>query len=154
MPPFSSTTDVEYDHHETRPQTATTGFASGLMDTILVSKSKLRNWAEMEKAKADAVAESYRQKLMEEQALIDSKMASLLVVQMERGLNVSSAVVDDSSSRGDDKAESIANQKCSLEGQKMELETEIAKLQTEYQKRQKRILGKSYEKQWKVHFEI
>jgi hypothetical protein len=134
MPPFSSSAEIDHGDRDMKPQT---GFTSGLMDTILVSKSKLQSWAEFEKAKADTVAESFRQNLMQEQASIDSQVTSLLAVQMERGLNVHS----DDSNIDDDQSESLANQKKALEGQQAALEMETAKLQTEHQKREKRVLG-------------
>jgi hypothetical protein len=130
MPPLlSSTFGAQYD---VRPQT---GFTRGLMDSILVSKSKLKQWAEFEKAKADKVAEEYRQQLLQEQATIDAKVTSLLAVQLERGLNVQGKNDDD------DQAESIATRKKALEEQRAALEVEIVKLQTEYQNREKRVQG-------------
>jgi hypothetical protein len=138
MPPFSSSAEIDLGDRDMRPQT---GFTSGLMDTILVSKSNVQRWAEFEKAKADTVAESYRQNLMQEQASIDSQVTSLLAVQMERGLNVHSDDSNIESNIDDDKSESLANRKKALEGQQAELEAETMKLQTEHQKREKRVLG-------------
>jgi hypothetical protein len=138
MPPFSSSAEIDLVDRDMRPQT---GFTSGLMDTILVSKSNLQRWGEFEKAKADTVAESYRQNLMQEQASIDSQVTSLLAVQMERGLNVHSDDSNIESNIDDDQSESLANRKKALEGQQAELETETMKLQTEHQKREKRVLG-------------
>lgn len=118
--------------YDVRPQT---GFTSGLLQKLVVSRSKVEEWVQHEKAKAERVAEEYRQQLMIEKAQIDSKTTTLLAVQLERGLSVKS--------EGDenDNAESIANRKSALEEQQTLLQSEIEKLKEEYQSREKRVQG-------------
>jgi hypothetical protein len=114
------------------------GFTSSLMNFIIVSKSKMSEWAEMEKAKADAVAETYRQTLLQEQASIDAQAANLLSLQIERGLNVQETEEE----RSDSKSESIAARKKALGKKQTMLELEIITLQTECENRSKRVKGK------------
>jgi len=112
------------------------GFTSKLLDTIAISKSKMNEWAEREKAKADKDAESYRKKVEEQQASIDSQVSSLLAIQAQRGLKV------DDTAEDANQVENIATQKTALEEQQRELEDEISKLSIEHQTREKRIKGK------------
>mmetsp|Transcript_113085 Transcript_113085/g.316008 ORF Transcript_113085/g.316008 Transcript_113085/m.316008 type:complete len:257 (+) Transcript_113085:84-854(+) len=114
-----------------KPQT---GFTSSLLDKLVVSRSKVEEWVQHEKAKADKVAEAYRQQLMQEQAQIDTKVTNLLAVQLERGLSVKNE-----GEENDENAESIAKRKVALEEQRNMLESEVEKLQTEYQTREKRV---------------
>lgn len=133
MPPYSEASQVDISRNDIQPKT---GFTSGLLETILSSKAKMERWAEFEKAKADQVAESYRRKLVEEQATIDSQGTCLMAVQMERGLNVN----DQNSTNNGDHAESIADKKKALEELHAELEREVDNLQTECENREKRVL--------------
>lgn len=116
-----------------KPQT---GFTSSLLDKLVVSRSKVEEWVQHEKAKADKVAEAYRQQLMQEQTQIDTKVTNLLAVQLERGLSVKNE-----GEENDENAESIAKRKVALEEQRNMLESEVEKLQTEYQTREKRVKG-------------
>lgn len=138
MPPLFSTdahhTNSDSDHvFQYQP-----GFTSSLMNSIIVSKSKMSEWAEMEKAKADAVAETYRQTLQQEQATIDAQATNLLSLQIERGLNVQG----NKEEMSDNMSESIAARKKILEKTQAMLELEIIKLQTECENREKRVKGK------------
>ena len=133
MPPLN----IPAGDYAVRPYSSIT---SGLMNTILVSKSKVREWAEHEKAKADSVAESYRQKVEEQQAAVDNQATTLLAVQLERGMQFDNKEGVDEDT---DQAESIAARKTSLEEQKHELETEIAKLDDECKSREHRVHGKT-----------
>lgn len=136
MPPLFSTDAHHSDSdHVVQYQP---GFTSSLMNSIIVSKSKMSEWAEMEKAKADAVAETYRQTLLQEQASVDAQAANLLSLQIERGLNVQQNEEETS----DSKSESIAARKKALEKEQAMLELEIIKLQTECENRNKRVKGK------------
>jgi uncharacterized protein YdaT len=132
MSPLSSSLFTQPHDHGGQSQP---GFTRSLMDAIVISRSKIDEWVEMEKAKADAVAEDYRQKLIAEQASIDAQVANLLAVQLERGLSV----------QNKDKAkinsESIATRKQALEQKQTALEAEIEKLQVEFDKRDKRVKG-------------
>ena len=92
----------------------------------------------MEKAKADAVAETYRQTLQQEQATIDAQATNLLSLQIERGLNVQG----NKEEMSDNMSESIAARKKILEKTQAMLELEIIKLQTECENREKRVKGK------------
>jgi hypothetical protein len=135
MPPLSEHVPLG-GYSTVRPQI---GFTSSLTDSLVACRSKMQKWAENEKAKADQVAESYRQSLLQEQASIDSQMTTLLAVQLERGLNV-----DQQQNSSDNQIESsISTRKQVLEEQRKVLEVEISKLQTEYQNREKRVRGES-----------
>ena len=136
MPPLFSTDAHHSDSgHVVHYQP---GFTSSLINSIIVSKSKMSEWAEMEKAKADAVAETYRQTLRQEQASIDAQAANLLSLQIERGLNVQ----ENEEEMSDNKSESIAARKKVLEKNQAMLELEIIKLQTECENRKKGVKGK------------
>jgi uncharacterized protein YdaT len=132
MPPLASSLFAQPHDHGGQSQL---GFTRSLMDTIVISRSKIDEWVEMEKAKADAVAEDYRQKLISEQASIDAQVANLLSVQLERGLSVQNK------DKAKNNSESIATRKQALEQQKTALEAEIEKLQVEFDKRDKRVKG-------------
>lgn len=129
---MSSFSAIPLGTYDARPQK---GFTSTLLDTIAASKSKIEEWAKYEKAKADKAAEDYRQKLMKEQAQIDSKATDLLAIQLDRGLTVKSNPEEN------DTAESVAQKLNSLEEQQGFLESEIEKLKEEYQSREKRVKG-------------
>jgi hypothetical protein len=136
MPPLSSADAHHSDsNHVVQYQP---GFTSSLLNSIIVSKSKMSEWSEMEKAKADAVAEAYRQTLLQEQASIDAQAANLLSLQIERGLNVQQSEEEAS----DSKSESIEARKKALGEKQAKLELEIIKLQTECDNRSKRVEGK------------
>ncbi|KAL3917634.1 MAG: hypothetical protein SGILL_004624 [Bacillariaceae sp.] len=144
MPPYSSPFSAAATHHNgdlsrsyTRGTSSSSlGFTSNLMETIAVSKSKMNEWARHEKAKADATAESYRQRLMQEQAVIDAKSTELLAVQMERGMKLEAQNDDDASQ---DTADNIASRKQALEEETSAVQMEIMKLQTEKENRQGRV---------------
>ena len=115
----------------------------------MVSKSKVNQWVEHEKAKADAASESYFQRLKQEQAVIDSQAAELLTIQLEMGMKFKGSIsgrganVDDAerrSNNGDD----IATKKQALEHEITKLQIEVLKLQTERDNRERRVKGKSF----------
>jgi len=115
-----------------KPQT---GFSSGLMDKLVVSRSKVEEWVQHEKAKVEKVAEEYRQQLMQEKDVIEKKTATLLAVQLERGLSVKN------DGEENDNGESIAKRKNALEEQQNMLESEIGRLKEEFESRKKRVQG-------------
>ena len=117
------------------------GFTAGLMQTIAVSKSKFSEWAEVEKANADAAAETYRQALLAEQTFIDKQLANLDSVQAQRGLSNEN---DASTTSSSEHNESIAARKAGLEERRAVIEQEISKLQNELAKKKKDIKGKAY----------
>ena len=51
--------DEEGERFSQSQKTPTLGFTYALLENIRVSKAKLQRWSEMEKSKADKVAESY-----------------------------------------------------------------------------------------------
>jgi uncharacterized protein YdaT len=136
MPPLFST-DAHHSDSDHAAQYRP-GFTSSLMNSIIMSKSKMSEWAEMEKAKADTVAETYSQTLQQEQASIDAQATDLLSLQIERGLHVQ----QNEEEMSDRKSESIAARKKALEEKQAMLESEIIKLQTECEYRNKRVKGK------------
>ena len=113
------------------------------MQTIAVSKSKFSEWAEVEKANADAAAETYRQALLAEQTFIDKQLANLESVQAQRGLS-SNNENDASTTSSSEHNESIAARKAGLEERRAVIEQEISKLQNELAKKKKDIKGKAY----------
>jgi len=133
MPPLS----FDFHHGERDPLTTTVGFTSSLMNTLVVSRSKMQQWAEFEKAKADKVAESYRLTLIAEQAAIDEQATNILSVQLERGLKVSDE--DESRDNVDVQDNNIVTKKKDLEEEKVSLEEEISKLEQEFENREKRV---------------
>lgn len=145
MPPFSSSfqsVDVDNDFRGSNMAgltTTTTGFTSMLLQSIVTSKSKMEEWAQHEKAKADALAESYRQNLMEQQAMIDSKSTELLAVQMERGMKID---INNSNPEEDNTEDNLASRKQALEEQMTNMQIEIMKLQAEKENRERRVQGK------------
>ena len=148
MPPYSSPFSAAAHNNGDLSRSYTTaaraasslGFTSNLMETIAVSKSKMEEWARHEKAKADAVAEAYRQRLMQEQAVIDAKSTELLAVQMERGMKLETA--DDEASQNT--ADNIASRKQALEEETSAVQMEIMKLKTEKENRQERVKSKNF----------
>jgi septin family protein len=137
MPPLSF--DFHHGESDSRAATGTVGFTSSLMNTIVVSRSKMQQWAEFEKAKADKVAESYRLKLLEEQASIDAQTADLLSVQLERGLKVVDG--DESQECNDIQEDNIVSKKHDLEEEKASLQAEISRLEQDFENREKRVSG-------------
>jgi hypothetical protein len=136
MPPlFSADAHHSESDHVVQYQP---GFTSSLMNSIVMLKSRMSEWAEMEKAKADAVAETFRQTLRQEQASIDAQAANLLSLQIERGLNVQ----ENEEEMIDSKSESIAARKNAMEKKQAMLELENIKLQTECENSKKRVNGK------------
>jgi hypothetical protein len=131
MSPFAG---IPLGNYAVKPQT---GFSSELLDKLVMSRSKVEEWVQHEKAKADKVAEDYRQQLMQEQAKVDTKVTNLLAVQLERGLNMKSEGEEN------DNSESLAKKKVALEEQRTMLESEVEKLEKERQNREKRVKGES-----------
>jgi hypothetical protein len=101
----------------------------------------MEEWSQHEKAKADAVAESYRNCLAQEQAVIDSQATELLAVQMERGMTLLGQ--NDNEDNKADPQDNIASRKKALQEQTTNLEIEIMKLQTERDNRERRVHGKA-----------
>eukprot|EP00980_Cylindrotheca_fusiformis_P023724 scaffold10871_cov177-Cylindrotheca_fusiformis.AAC.4 len=130
MPPFAEESQT-VDDLDSTPKT---GFTVGLFDTIALSKSKLNNWAEIQKAKIDEEAEIYSRKLELEQKAIDSLVANLLGVQLERGLNLGPE-----SSTDDSHNENLSKRKSALQEEEKHLRIEIEKLKSEYADREKRV---------------
>jgi Chromosome segregation protein Spc25 len=146
MPPYSSPfrasghDDGDFGRVSNRAA-GVTGFSSALLETIAVSKSKMEEWAQREMAKADAVAESYHQRLLHEQAEIDARSTELLAIQMERGMKIAMDTATAAASE-DESNDNIVSRKQALEEQATALQIEIMKLTTERDNRQRRIRGK------------
>lgn len=119
------------------------GFTAGLMDHLRISKSKISKWTELEKAKADQVAESYKTKLVKEQSLIDALATDLLSIQLERGLNVENQNHNESSSSSTEEEydENIVTKTKELKDEMATLKVEVSKLEHEYENREKRLSG-------------
>lgn len=112
MPPFSS---------------SELGFTSSLRETLTLSRCKLDEWVENEKAKADVSAESYRQNLSAQQQHVDRTVTHLLALQLEGGLTVNE----------DERAEA----KKSMVNEKEAVGEEIEALQQELEERTERVKG-------------
>ncbi|OEU09500.1 hypothetical protein FRACYDRAFT_142012, partial [Fragilariopsis cylindrus CCMP1102] len=111
------------------------GFTAPLIDSISTFKAKFQNWAECEKSKADLRAESYRNSLIQEQAVIDSKLIELIDIQQEMGTTEK----NDNSSNTVEGKEDITSRKKILEEKSAGVQIEILKLKTERDNRDKRV---------------
>ncbi|KAG7355813.1 chromosome segregation protein Spc25 [Nitzschia inconspicua] len=144
MPPYSSPFSASTTHDDgvlERPHAragSSIGFSSALLETIAVSKLKMEGWAQNEMAKADAVAESYRQRLLQEQADIDARSTELLAIQMERGMRINNKE-NSTNSEEESNDNNIVSRKQALEEQVTAIQIEIMKLTTERDNRQRRI---------------
>ena len=112
MAPLLSTNMTNHDHDDDMKQYQP-GFTSNLINVISSSKAKMSEWAEMEKANLDAVAEKYRQTLVREQGSIDSQVADLLAIQLELGLQIKSEVSNDEETN--ENSERLVSRKKALE---------------------------------------
>jgi hypothetical protein len=74
------------------PPFAEPGFTSPLRETLLLSRSKLDEWVEHEKAKADALCEKSRQVCFSRQQRLDTTITNLLALQIQGGMTI---VADD-----------------------------------------------------------
>jgi hypothetical protein len=143
MAPHSSNYDSYDDGYNSQNgynisnQKTNLGFTAPLIDSISTFKAKFQNWAECEKSKADLRAESYGNSLIQEQAVIDSKLAELIDIQREMGTNEK----NDNSNKAEGK-EDIASRKKILEEKSARVQIEILKLKTERDNRDKRVQGK------------
>jgi hypothetical protein len=145
MPPYSSPApapthdDNDFGRPHARVVAVSTGFTSTLLESIANSKSQMELWAQHEMAKADAVAESYRQCLIQEQAEIDARLTELLTIQMERGMKIDVDTVD--KHENSDNNNNLVSRKQALEEQTTALQIEVMKLTTERDNRERRIRG-------------
>lgn len=153
MPPYSSfaqglADDDDGNSSGRRPALIITGFTANLMETIAVSKSKVQEWVDHEKAKADAASESYRQHLRQQQNNIDSQAAELLAIQLERGMKIESPIPGSGETayheerRSSNNGDGIATRKQDLENQIAKIQIEVLKLETERDNRDRRVKGK------------
>ncbi|MGK3748117.1 MAG: hypothetical protein ACI8RD_000407 [Bacillariaceae sp.] len=136
MAPHSTHYDNNYDdgYNISSAHKTNLGFTAPLIDSISTFKAKFQNWAECEKSKADLRAESYRSSLVQEQAVIDSRLTELIDIQREMGTNEK----NDNSNTVEGK-EDIASRKNILEEKSAKVQIEILKLKTERDNRNKRI---------------
>lgn len=104
------------------PPLAELGFTSQLRETLIVSRSKLDDWVEHEKAKADAAAEQFRQTRNVHQQMIDEKITNLLALQLEGGLSVA----ETNKPVTDSAMEEIKAQKEAVKAQMVVLEQQLA----------------------------
>lgn len=111
----------------TMPPLAELGFTCSLRETLTLSRCKLDEWVEHEKAKADAQAESYRQAQSEQQQRVDRAVTHLLALQLEGGLTVNE--------------DERKTEKNGILKQTEAAREEIAELQQELQERTARVKG-------------
>lgn len=136
MPPFLGDSSIHHDDGN-----EFTGFTSGLLNSIVVSKSKMDDWVEYQKAKIDEREASFQLKLEQEQKSIDSLVTNLLGVQLERGLSLRQSEEEESSSQED---ENLSHKKKALQEQQTKLDHDLAKLQSELKNREKRVQGECF----------
>jgi hypothetical protein len=110
-----------------------TGFTSQLRETLSLSRCKLDEWVENEKATADATEEGYRQKLTQQQQAVDGAVTHLLALQLEGGLTVND--------KDDDKDINKAHDKQSMLKERQAVQEEIEALQQELEERNARVKG-------------
>lgn len=106
------------------------GFTSSLRETLTLSRCKLDEWVEHEKAKADAQAESYRQAQSEQQQRVDRAVTHLLALQLEGGLTVS-----------EDERQTEKN---AVVKQTRAVQLEIADFEQEFEERTARVQGECH----------
>lgn len=146
MAPYSELThgDNDVDAYrsslERKSRVTDLGFSAPLLESITTFKSKMENWVEQEKSKADLRLKSYNKGLLEQQNNIDSQVSELARVQRERGME--DDIVNSNMDENENHQENIAYQKKSLEEQSIKLQIEIMKLTTERDNREKRVQGK------------
>jgi hypothetical protein len=109
------------------PPSIELGFTSSLRETLTLSRCKLDEWVEHEKAKADAQAESYRQAHSEQQQRVDRAVTHLLALQLEGGLTVS-----------EDERQTEKN---AVVKQTHAVQLEIADFEQEFEERTARVQG-------------
>jgi hypothetical protein len=112
------------------PPSIELGFTSSLRETLTLSRYKLDEWVEHEKAKADAQAESYRQAQTEQQQSVDRAVTHLLALQLEGGLTVSE---DDRTS-----------EKNAVVKQTHAVQVEIADFEQEFEERTAHVQGECH----------
>ena len=113
------------------PPFAELGFTSELRQTLIVSRAKLDEWIELQKAEADAVCEQYRQTRSLHQQRLDQTVTSLLAAQLESGLSV--AETSGSSANSQKKQDFLEKQQ--------QIREQIAKYQAKLSEKQALVEG-------------
>jgi hypothetical protein len=117
MPPFS--------------QDITMGFTSSLLETLMVSRSKVDAFVDAQNAAVDSQVIAHNDRVSQEQALIDEQAKNLATLQLERGLSAANA----------DPVEGLVQRKEELFSQQNKLKEQINKLEDERAMRQKDLEG-------------
>ena len=125
-----------------------TGFTSKLRQTLIVSRSKLDEWVEHQKAAADAAASVQQAEISEQQTRIDQAVTHLLSLQLEHGFSVScgdddnykSLSPDDDKRALLDKMENINQQIDELSQKLQDTEDGLEQLRLEHARHQERAL--------------
>jgi len=81
--------------------------ASSFREALLVSKSKMDRWVELEKERVDVLEERYRVELERRQSAVNESVAQLLALEFQAGLRLAQETntVDDGDHRDDDKVD-------------------------------------------------
>lgn len=116
---------------------ASATFSSDLRDYIFVTRSKIDEWVEIEKAEVDKDFESHRQTVQAHQQQIDESTTQLLGMKMENGLDIKESAENCSKQ----KKEGFVNQKTTM---KAEIETLEERLQNKANESDGKFLSKSH----------
>jgi len=107
------------------PKSYTDDLTALLRETLLLSRSKLDEYVEHEKAQCDVIVEQSRQEILESQRRIDNTVTHLLALQLQDGLTVNE------------------NNKQEIQMQQKAIQQEMKQLKKQLDEKQDRIKGKT-----------
>ena len=106
------------------------GFSSSLVETLMVSRSKVDAFIEAQKAIIDSEVSAHNKRVSQEQALIDQQATNLVALRLERGLH-----------DADTNTESLVHRKTDLITQQNRLKEQIITLKQKRAMQQKDLKG-------------
>lgn len=116
------------------------GFTSSLLTTLKTSRAQIDAYVETQMEQADVAAASYEARRQHQQQGIDEQVASLLAVQLQRGLHVKEQHSNNNKEESDEN-EGLAKRREELSQQQEGLKEEIEKLQVKHEEREKHVQG-------------
>jgi hypothetical protein len=111
------------------------GFTNKLRQTLIVTRSVLDEWVELQKAAADALAAVQQAGMAEQQSRVDQVITHLLTLQLEQGLSVDQSKTKrftDGNVVLEQKKENIIHQIDQLNKQLLDSELKIQDLKLEH----------------------
>lgn len=112
---------------------ARTGFSAPLRDFVHLSRDKIHQWVENEKAKVDVLFESRRRMVDAHQSRIDQTVTNLLALQLEGGLTMNDDATTDQASLKDKKDQVMKQQE--------DIKAECEHISTKIEEKRKQLLG-------------